>query len=121
MLKKERYRLFVSHFSAKQPNAETELHYNNPFQLLVAVILSAQCTDKRVNITTPAIFEKYPDVHSLARAEKEALANQRLSASLTPLLVQHEMIDKLSEKIQIMVVPQGSNFLMQLPNIAAQK
>lgn len=57
----------------------------------------------------------------LARAEKEALANQKLSASLTPLLVQHEMIQKLSEKIQLMVVPQGGNFLMQLPNVAAQK
>ena len=65
--------------------------------------------------------EKGEGEAKLARAEKEALANQRLSASLTPLLVQHEMIDKLSEKIQIMVVPQGSNFLMQLPNIAAQK
>ena len=65
--------------------------------------------------------EKGEGEAKLARAEKEALANQRLSASLTPLLVQHEMIDKLSEKIQIMVVPQGGNFLMQLPNIAAQK
>ena len=65
--------------------------------------------------------EKGEGEAKLARAEKEALANQRLSASLTPLLVQHEMIDKLSEKIQIMVVPQGSNFLMQLPNVAAVK
>jgi regulator of protease activity HflC (stomatin/prohibitin superfamily) len=65
--------------------------------------------------------EKGEGEAKLARAEKEALANQRLSASLTPLLVQHEMIQKLSEKIQIMVVPQGANFLMQLPNVAAQK
>jgi hypothetical protein len=65
--------------------------------------------------------EKGEGEAKLARAEKEALANQRLSASLTPLLVQHEMIEKLSEKIQIMVVPQGQNFLMQLPNVAAQK
>jgi regulator of protease activity HflC (stomatin/prohibitin superfamily) len=65
--------------------------------------------------------EKGEGEAKLARADKEALANQRLSASLTPLLVQHEMIQKLSEKIQIMVVPQGANFLMQLPNVAAQK
>lgn len=65
--------------------------------------------------------EKGEGEAKLARAEKEALANQRLSASLTPLLVQHEMIQKLSEKIQIMVVPQGANFLMQLPNVAGQK
>lgn len=66
MLKKERYKLFVAHFSAKQPNAETELHYNNPFQLLVAVILSAQCTDKRINQVTPALFQRFPNAKALA-------------------------------------------------------
>lgn len=66
MLKKERYKLFVSHFSAKQPDAETELHYNNPFQLLVAVILSAQCTDKRINQVTPSLFQRFPDAKALA-------------------------------------------------------
>ncbi|RYG05574.1 MAG: endonuclease III, partial [Chitinophagaceae bacterium] len=66
MLKRERYRLFVSHFATKQPNAETELHYNNPYQLLVAVILSAQCTDKRINQVTPALFQRFPDAHALA-------------------------------------------------------
>ncbi len=66
MLKKERYKLFVAHFSAKQPDAETELHYNNPFQLLIAVILSAQCTDKRINQVTPALFKRFPDAKSLA-------------------------------------------------------
>lgn len=65
--------------------------------------------------------EKGEGEAKLARAEKEALANQRLSASLTPLLLQHELIQKLSDKIQIMVVPQGQNFLMQLPNLGAQK
>ena len=66
MLKKERYQLFVSHFSERQPNAETELHYNNPFQLLVAVILSAQCTDKRINQVTPALFRRFPNAKALA-------------------------------------------------------
>jgi endonuclease-3 len=66
MLKKERYQQFVSHFSVKQPDAETELHYNNPYQLLVAVILSAQCTDKRINQITPALFQRFPDARALA-------------------------------------------------------
>ena len=66
MLKKERYRAFVQYFSEHQPHAETELHYNNPFQLLIAVILSAQCTDKRINQVTPALFERFPTPASLA-------------------------------------------------------
>ena len=60
MTKKERYNLVIDYFTKNIPNAETELIYDNPFQLLVAVILSAQCTDVRVNLTTPAIFKKYP-------------------------------------------------------------
>jgi endonuclease-3 len=71
MTKKERYRFFIDYFLEHAPNAETELVYDNPFQLLVAVILSAQCTDKRVNMTTPAIFEKFPTVNELAAAEYE--------------------------------------------------
>lgn len=66
MLKKERYKLFVDYFAAHQPSAETELHYHNPFQLLVAVILSAQCTDKRVNMVTPAFFQRFPDAKALS-------------------------------------------------------
>ena len=66
MLKKERYQQFVTHFAAKQPDAETELIYNNPYQLLVAVILSAQCTDKRINQVTPALFQRFPDARALA-------------------------------------------------------
>ncbi len=68
MLKKERYQFLINYFLQHAPDAETELIYDNPFQLLVSVILSAQCTDKRVNLTTPLIFEKYPDAASLAKA-----------------------------------------------------
>ena len=71
MRKKERYKGFIDYFSTHQPNAETELHYTNPFELLVAVILSAQCTDKRVNMTTPALFGKFPTAAHLAAAEPE--------------------------------------------------
>ena len=68
MTKKERFAFVLSYFEEHAPNAETELIYDNTYQLLVAVILSAQCTDKRVNMTTPAIFKKYPDVEALSHA-----------------------------------------------------
>jgi endonuclease III len=68
MTLKQRYELFTVYFLKHAPNAETELLYDDPFQLLVAVILSAQCTDKRVNITTPFIFAKYPDALSMSKA-----------------------------------------------------
>ncbi len=81
MLKKERYQLFVKHFAAKQPNAETELHYNNPYQLLVAVILSAQCTDKRINQVTPALFQRFPNANLLAEATPDIVFDYIRSVS----------------------------------------
>ena len=71
MTKKERYQFVIDYFLQHAPNAETELIYDNPFQLLVSVILSAQCTDKRVNLTTPLIFEKYPTAAALSKASFE--------------------------------------------------
>ncbi len=68
MTRKERYHLAFEYFKEHIPVPETELIYEDPYQLLVSVILSAQCTDKRVNLTTPAIFEKYPTAHDLAKA-----------------------------------------------------
>ena len=73
MTKKERFAFVLSYFEQHAPNAETELIYDNPYQLLVAVILSAQCTDKRVNMTTPAIFKKYPDMEALSHATFDEL------------------------------------------------
>lgn len=73
MTRKQRYQFIIDYFEKHNPEAETELIYDNPYQLLVATILSAQCTDKRVNITTPAIFEKYPDVQSLSKAHFDEL------------------------------------------------
>ncbi len=73
MTRKERYQFVIDYFQQHAPEAETELLYDSPFQLLVAVILSAQCTDKRVNLTTAAIFEKYPDVDSLSKANFDSL------------------------------------------------
>jgi endonuclease-3 len=71
MTKKERYAFVIDWFQKNMPNAETELHYRSPYELLVAVILSAQCTDKRVNIVTPPLFKKFPSAESLAKAEFE--------------------------------------------------
>jgi endonuclease-3 len=73
MTKKQRYEEVIDYFSQHIPEAETELIYDNPFQLLVAVILSAQCTDKRVNMTTPAIFARYPGPEEMAAASFEEL------------------------------------------------
>ncbi len=69
MRRKERYEGIIDWFSRNMPSAESELRYENPYQLLVAVILSAQCTDKRVNMTTPAFFERFPTPYKLAEAE----------------------------------------------------
>ncbi len=73
MTKKERYQYIINYFLENMQEAETELFYSNPFQLLVAVILSAQCTDKRVNMVTPAIFDKYPDAESMSKSTFEEL------------------------------------------------
>ncbi len=73
MTRKERFRYVIDYFHEHTPYPETELIYEGPYQLLVAVILSAQCTDKRVNMTTPAVFEKYPTVLELSRAHYDDL------------------------------------------------
>ena len=71
MTRKERFSFVIDYFSRQMPTAETELLYDNPYQLLVAVILSAQCTDKRVNLTTPALFKRFPTPKSLSTSTFE--------------------------------------------------
>ncbi|MDR2775944.1 MAG: endonuclease III [Tannerella sp.] len=71
MRKEERYKGIIGWFEKNMPVAETELHYSDPFQLLVAVILSAQCTDKRINMVTPALYEAYPTPEKLSKAMPE--------------------------------------------------
>jgi endonuclease-3 len=73
MTRKQRYDFVIAWFSQHAPDAETELLYDSPFQLLVSVILSAQCTDKRVNQTTPALFARFPNPESLAKADFDSL------------------------------------------------
>jgi len=75
MKRAERYQFIINYFSKHHPEAETELEYKNPFELLVAVILSAQCTDKRVNMVTPPLFERFPDMVSLSKASIEDIFN----------------------------------------------
>lgn len=73
MTLRQRYDGIIGWFSENMPSADTELHFETPYQLLVAVILSAQCTDKRVNLTTPALFERFPTPHDMAQASAEEI------------------------------------------------
>ena len=115
---KERYSFFIDYFLKHAPNAETELLYDDPFQLLVAVILSAQCTDKRVNITTPYIFEKYPDAISMSKAAFDDLFPLVKSISYPNNKTKHliGMAKMLMEKF-MGHVPMTVNELVQLPGV----
>lgn len=73
MTRKDKYKFVINYFVLNSPDAKTELIYDSPYQLLVAVILSAQCTDKRINQTTPILFEAYPTLKSLSKATEENL------------------------------------------------
>ena len=81
MTKSERYTHVIDYFETNIGLAETELKYNNSFELLVSVILSAQCTDKRVNLTTPKLFKDYPDPKTLASASSDTIFNYIRSIS----------------------------------------
>ncbi len=81
MTLKQRYKGIIEWFQTNMPQAQTELHYNSPYQLLVAVILSAQCTDKRINLVTPALFEAYPSPADLAKASVDDIYNLIKSVS----------------------------------------
>lgn len=77
----ERYRKIIAWFEQNMPNVQSELHYKDPFQLLVAVVLSAQCTDKRVNLTTPKLFADFPTPEAMAAASVEAIFDDIKSIS----------------------------------------
>lgn len=118
MTKKERYRFVISWFQQYAPDAETELIFDNPYQLLVAVVLSAQCTDKRVNMTTPALFAKYPSAKELAGAEYEDLFYIIKSISYPGNKTRHliGMAKMLQEKFNG-EIPLNVDDLMQLPGV----
>jgi endonuclease-3 len=118
MIKQERYRHFVEYFSKNQPNAVTELHYNSPYELLVAVILSAQCTDKRINQVTPALFKRFPDAAALAASDADEIFTYIRSVSYPNNKAKHlaGMGKMLVEKFHG-VVPSGLDELQQMPGV----
>lgn len=118
MTKKERYTYVINYFLHHSPNAETELIYDNPFQLLVAVILSAQCTDKRINMVTPSLFRDYPDALSLSRASFDDLFPYLKSVSYPNNKTKHllGMATMLTEKFGG-VIPMTVQELVLLPGV----
>jgi endonuclease-3 len=118
MKKQERYQGVIDYFNTHVPVAETELTYENPFQLLVAVILSAQCTDKRVNLTTPGIFAKFPNPETMAQASFEDLFPLVRSISYPNNKTKHLigmsqlLIDQFKGEVP-MTIPE----LIQLPGV----
>ena len=118
MLKKERYQAFVAYFSTHNPDAQTELNYRNPYELLVAVILSAQCTDKRINQVTPALFERFPEAESLAESSPDEVFTYIRSVSYPNNKAKHlvGMAQKLVNDFGG-VVPQSVEDLQKLPGV----
>lgn len=118
MKKSERYSGILDWFERNMPLAQTELHYNDPFQLLVAVILSAQCTDKRVNMVTPPLFEKFPTPLSLASATYDEVFPYLKSVSYPNSKTRHviAMASKLLEDFGG-EVPSDIDSLMSLPGV----
>lgn len=118
MKKKERYLAVISYFSEHFPEVQTELMYNNTFELLVAVILSAQCTDKRVNQVTPHIFRKYPNIDSLSLADFDELFDIIKSISYPNNKAKHLIgMAKMLKTTFNGSVPMSVNELMKLPGV----
>jgi len=118
MTRKDRYQFVLDYFQQHTPDAETELLYDTPYELLVAVILSAQCTDKRVNLITPDIFRRYPDVYKLAKANFDDLFPIIKSISYPNNKTKHligmanMVVDKFAGTI-----PMTVDELVQLPGV----
>lgn len=89
MNKKERYAYIVDYFRQRQPEVTTELHFDSPFQLLVATMLSAQCTDKRINVVTPPLFRRFPDAETMSRATEDELLEYIKSVSYPNAKARH--------------------------------
>ena len=118
MTRKQRYKTIIDYFHERQPVTTTELTWQSEFQLLVAVVLSAQCTDKRVNMVTPALFEAYPDADSMSRAGEEEVLKYIKSVSYPNAKARH--LVQLSQKIVSDyggVVPHDMDALMTLPGV----
>ena len=118
MERKELYHNVTQWFSANMEKAESELHYDSPFHLLIAVILSAQCTDKRVNMYTPVIFERYPDPSDLAAASFEEVYELIKSISFPNNKAKH-LIGMASMLVSDFnsIVPSEPSELEKLPGV----
>ena len=118
MKREERFRHVLGHFRQEMPNVDTELQYGSTFQLLVAVVLSAQCTDKRVNMVTPELFRHYPDAQSMAQAEPEDVLEHISSVSYPNSKARHlvELSRMLMER-HGGEVPNDMNQLLDLPGV----
>ena len=118
MTRKERYLKIQEYFQKAMPEEKTELHYNTPFELLVAVILSAQCTDKRINQVTPRLFQDYPTANDMAKATPEELYEYIRSVSYPNNKAKHlsEMAKMLQNDYQG-IVPSELKELIKLPGV----
>lgn len=118
MTRKDRFDGILRYFRENVPVAESELHFESPFQLICAVVLSAQCTDKRVNMVTPRLFELYPDARSLAAATPEEVYTIVKSVSYPNSKAAHlvEMAAQLQERFGG-EVPSDIDDLMSLPGV----
>ena len=118
MTKKELYKEFIAYFEKTMPVVETELHYGNPFELLTAVILSAQCTDKRVNMVTPALFEAMPTPQIMAEATPDAIYEyiKSISSPNNKAKHLHGMANMLVGEFDG-EVPSDIDKLMKLPGV----
>src|SRR5688500_19787116 len=118
MTRKQRFEFVIDYFQKHLPDAETELEYEDPYELLVAVILSAQCTDKRVNLTTPALYRKFPDVESLSQTNFDELFPFIKSISYPNNKTKHliGMAKMVVEKFEG-IIPMTVDELIQLPGV----
>lgn len=118
MMLQDKYKAIINWFQINMPVAETELHHQNPFQLLVAVILSAQCTDKRVNMTTPKLFADFPDAATMAEVSSDVIFEYIKSISYPNNKAKHlvGMAKTLMEKFNG-IVPEDIEELQQLPGV----
>lgn len=118
LTRKERYSNVLAWFAENMHNAKSELNFRNPYELLVAVMLSAQCTDKRVNQVTPALFERYPDVFSLANGSEEEILKYINSVSYPNAKAQHllQMAQIVAEKCDG-IIPSTMDALTSLPGV----
>ncbi|MDO6439645.1 endonuclease III [Cyclobacterium sp. 1_MG-2023] len=118
MLKKERYKAFVDHFSENMPVAETELKFESTFQLLIAVVLSAQCTDKRINMVTPALFRDFPSPEHLAASNFDELFPYIKTVSYPNNKTKHLLgLGKMLVEDFNSEVPDTVNDLIKLPGV----